>query len=220
MADVLFADDVSRWFEVGGRNLMAVREANFQIAEAELVVVLGRSGSGKSTLLSLCGGLDTPDVGRVLVKGRDVASLRGGSREAFLQRTVGWVAQNAGLLPLLTAGENVALVAQIAGEPEEEASRLAGLALQATGLSERAEHREDELSGGERQRVALCVALAHRPALLLADEPTGELDADSAHEVRVVIAELARAHGATVIVVSHDPATAEMADRSLRIRDG
>ncbi|HEY4865719.1 MAG TPA: ABC transporter ATP-binding protein [Candidatus Dormibacteraeota bacterium] len=219
MADVLFADDVSRWFEVGGRNLMAVREANFQIAEAELVVVLGRSGSGKSTLLSLCGGLDTPDVGRVLVQGRDVASLRGGSREAFLQRTVGWVCQNAGLLPLLTASENVALVARIAGEPDGEASRLAGLALEATGLSERADHREDELSGGERQRVALARALVRAPVLLIADEPTAQLDSRTAAGILGLIREAADS-GTAVLMATHDEQVAAIGDRVLRMEDG
>src|ERR1700716_4406292 len=116
MPDVLWMDDVSRWFPAGGRKLMAGREVSFQIAEAELLVVLGRSGSGKSTLLSLCGGLDRPDVGRVLIGGRDVSTLRGVAREAFLQRTVGWVSQSAGLLSLLSARENVMLAARIAGE--------------------------------------------------------------------------------------------------------
>jgi putative ABC transport system ATP-binding protein len=219
VSDVLWVDDVSRWFPAGGKKLMALREVSFQIAEAELLVVLGRSGSGKSTLLSLCGGLDRPDVGRVLVGGRDVAMLRGGARETFLQRTVGWVCQNAGLLPLLTAGENVALVARIAGEKDSEAARLAELALSATGLMERADHREDELSGGERQRVALARALVRAPALLIADEPTAQLDSRTASGILGLIREAADS-GTAVLMATHDEQVAAIADRVLRIEDG
>jgi putative ABC transport system ATP-binding protein len=217
--DVLLADEVSRWFQAGGRQVWAVRRATLQIAEAELVVLLGRSGSGKSTLLSLCGGLDRPDVGRVMVGGRDVATLRDGAREAFLQRTVGWVCQNAGLLSLLSAAENVTLAARIAGEPEPEAARLAALALEATGLAERADHREDELSGGERQRVALARALVRAPALLIADEPTAQLDARTAAGILGLIREAADS-GTAVLMATHDEQVASIADRVLRMEDG
>jgi putative ABC transport system ATP-binding protein len=217
--DVLLADEVSRWFLAGGRQVWAVRRASLQIAEAELVVVLGRSGSGKSTLLSLCGGLDRPDVGRVTVGGRDVATLRDGAREAFLQRTVGWVRQNAGLLSLLSAAENVALAARIAGEAEPEAARLAALALEATGLAGRADHREDELSGGERQRVALARALVRAPALLIADEPTAQLDGRTAVGILALIREAADS-GTAVLMATHDEQVASIADRVLRMEDG
>jgi putative ABC transport system ATP-binding protein len=217
--DVLLADEVSRWFRAGGRQVWAVRRASLQVAEAELVVLLGRSGSGKSTLLSLCGGLDRPDVGRVLVGGRDVSTLRGGAREAFLQRTVGWVSQNAGLLSLLSAEENVTLAARIAGESGPEAARLAALALEATGLAERADHREDELSGGERQRVALARALVRAPALLIADEPTAQLDGRTAAGILGLIREAADS-GTAVLMATHDEQVASIGDRVLRMEDG
>jgi putative ABC transport system ATP-binding protein len=217
--DVLQADEVSRWFPAGGRQVWAVRRASLRIAEAELVVLLGRSGSGKSTLLSLCGGLDRPDVGRVIVGGRDVAALRDAAREAFLQRTVGWVCQNAGLLSLLSAAENVTLAARIAGEAEPEAARLAALALEATGLAQRADHREDELSGGERQRVALARALVRAPALLIADEPTAQLDGRTAAGILGLIREAADS-GTAVLIATHDEQVAAIADRVLRMEDG
>ena len=196
-----------------------MRRASFTIAEAELVVVIGRSGSGKSTLLSLCGGLDQPDVGRVLVAGRDVSTLRDRAREAFWQRTVGWLSQNAGLLALLSAEENVALAARIAGESGAEAARLAALALEATGLSERADHREDELSGGERQWVALARALFRAPALLIADEPTAQLDGRTAAGILGLIREAADS-GTAVLMATHDEHVAAIGDRVLRMDDG
>jgi putative ABC transport system ATP-binding protein len=217
--DVLVAEGLSRWFPAGTGQVIAVRNAELQIAEAELVVVLGRSGSGKSTLLALCGGLDQPNLGRVVVGGREVSSLRGPAREAFLQRSVGWVCQNAGMLPLLTAEENVALAAWIAGEPQREAVRLARVALAATGLSERAGHREDELSGGERQRVALARALVRAPDLLIADEPTAQLDTGTAYGVLALIREAADS-GTAVLLATHDEAVAAVGDRVLRMEDG
>ena len=219
MPDVLVAEGLSRWFTAGTGQVIGVRNAELRIAEAELVVVLGRSGSGKSTLLALCGGLDQPDLGRVMVGGREVSSLRGAARESFLQRSVGWVCQNAGMLPLLTAEENVALAAWIAGEPQQEAVRLARVALAATGLSERAGHREDELSGGERQRVALARALVRAPDLLIADEPTAQLDTGTAYGVLALIREAADA-GTAVLLATHDEAVAALGDRVLRMEDG
>ena len=219
MPDVLVAEGLSRWFTSGERRLTAVRNASLRIAESELVVVLGRSGSGKSTLLSLCGGLDRPSQGRVVVGGRDVSQLRGAARETFLQRTVGWVFQNTGLLPLVSVEENVALVAQIAGEGEKEALRLARMALDATGLGERAGHREDELSGGERQRVALARALVRAPALLVADEPTAQLDTGTSYGVLSLIREAADS-GTAVLLATHDETVAAIGDRVLRMEDG
>jgi ABC-type lipoprotein export system ATPase subunit len=217
--DVLRVDDISRWFRAGRANVMAIRNVSLQVAEAELVVILGRSGSGKSTLLFCCGGLDQPDVGRVLVAGRDLAALQGSAREVLLQRTVGWVCQNAGLLPLVTAEENVALAARIAGDSESEATRLAGLALAATGLSERGDHREDQLSGGERQRVALARALVRAPALLIADEPTAQLDTGTAAGILGLIREAADS-GTAVLLATHDEGVAAIGDRVLRMEDG
>jgi putative ABC transport system ATP-binding protein len=219
VADVLQADEVSRWYTAGGHRHWAVRKASLRVREAEVLVLLGRSGSGKSTMLALCGGLDRPDVGRVLVEGRDVATLRGAARETFLQRTVGWVARGTGLLTLLSAEESVTLAARIAGEGEAEASRLAGLALHATGLSERSGHREDQLSGGERQRIALARALVRAPALLIADEPTAQLNTETAAGILGLIREAADS-GTAVLMATHDEQVASIADRVVRMEDG
>jgi len=219
VTDVLVAEGLSRSFAAGDERVEAVREASLRVGERELVAVLGRSGAGKSSLLFLCGGLDRPDAGRVAVAGQDVGGLRGGALERFLQRTVGWVFQSAGLLPLLTAEENVALALRLVGRPEAEVPAAARAALAAVGLEERAGHRGAELSGGEQQRVALARALAKAPALLIADEPTGQLDTETARSVMAVLRRTADA-GTAVLLATHDRSAAEVADRVLLMDDG
>ena len=219
MRPALEVDGVSRWFPAGGDRLVAVREASFQVQEAELVVVLGRSGAGKSTLLSLCGGLDSPDEGQIRVAGQDLGLLNEAEHDAFLRRSVGWVFQAAGLLPLLSAEENVALTPRILGEPEAAAMATARRALSAMGLTERAGHRAMELSGGEQQRVALARALVKAPGLLVADEPTAQLDTETARGIMSVIREAASS-GTAVLLATHDRAATEFADRVLYMEDG
>jgi putative ABC transport system ATP-binding protein len=217
--EVLVATDLSRWFPAGEERVVAVRDASIQVGEAELVVVLGRSGAGKSTLLSLCGGLDRPDLGRVCVAGRDLARMTEDEHDGFLKGTVGWVFQSAGLLPLLSAEENVALALRILGQSETESMALARQALGAVGLSDRAGHRGMELSGGEQQRVALARALVKAPALLVADEPTAQLDSETAQGIMAVIREAASS-GTAVLLATHDQAATELADRVLLMEDG
>jgi putative ABC transport system ATP-binding protein len=219
MAEVVSVQGVSRRFSAGGRTVNAVHGASFSIDSGELVVILGRSGSGKTTLLSLIGGLDRPDEGTVIVDGADVGSLRGSDLDRFRQQTVGWVFQTSGLLPLLTAAENVGLALRIQGRNEDESSRAALSALEEVGLVERADHRTYELSGGEQQRVALARALVKEPRVLLADEPTGQLDTETAASVMGLIRE-ASAAGITSIVATHDAALADQADRVLVMEDG
>jgi putative ABC transport system ATP-binding protein len=217
VSDVLVAEGLSRWFTVGEERVGAVRGASLRVGAAELVAVVGRSGAGKSSLLFLCGGLDRPDAGRVEVAGQDVAALRDADLQRFLQRTVGWVFQSAGLLPLLTAEENVALAQRLLGRSEAEASAAARAALAAVGLAERASHRAGELSGGEPQRGAR--ALVKSPALLIADEPTGQLDTETAQAVMAALRRAADG-GTAVLLATHDPAAAEVADRVLHMDDG
>jgi putative ABC transport system ATP-binding protein len=219
MAEVVTVQGVSRRFTAGGRTVNAVHGATLSIDDGELVVLLGRSGSGKTTLLSMIGGLDRPDEGTVIVDGADVGSLRGSDLDRFRQKTVGWVFQTSGLLPLLTAAENVGLALRIQGRNEDESSRAALSALEEVGLAERADHRTYELSGGEQQRVALARALVKEPRVLLADEPTGQLDTETAASVMGLIRE-ASAAGITSIVATHDPALADQADRVLVMEDG
>jgi putative ABC transport system ATP-binding protein len=189
------------------------------VNRSELVVLLGRSGAGKSTLLSLIGGIDSPDAGGITVAGQDVVKLHGRAREEFLRETVGWMFQSAGLLPLLTAQENVWLAARLLGHGDGKARKEAREALDAVGLGPRAQHRAAELSGGEQLRVALARALVKQPVLLLADEPTAQLDTETGKSVLEVIRR-ATSTGTAILLATHDQAVVEFADRVLTMEDG
>ncbi len=200
----------------------ALQGTTFAVQESEIVCVLGPSGAGKSTMLRVIAGLETPSAGVVNVTGQDIGRLSDRMRARLRHTQIGFLGQHpeSVLPPDLRIAHAVPLPLALRGASRDEQRTRAVTLLQAAGLGDRLDALPAELSGGERQRVALCAALAHRPKLLLADEPTGELDAAAADAVRRLIAELARADGATVIVVSHDPDTAEIADRSVHIRDG
>jgi ABC-type lipoprotein export system ATPase subunit len=200
----------------------ALQGTTLEVQRGELLCILGPSGAGKSTLLRVIAGLQTPSAGVVRVLSRDIGRLRGRVRARLRHELVGFLGQqaDAAVAPDLRVCDVVGLPLALRGaSTRTRRARVAEL-LDGAGLADRADAFPGELSGGERQRVAVCAALAHRPALLLADEPTGELDADSARAVRALIAELSRAHGTTAVLVSHDRATSEFADRSLRLRDG
>jgi putative ABC transport system ATP-binding protein len=216
---VLVAEGLARSFRTPARNAVAVRRASLRVARQELVAVLGRTGSGKSTLLAMCGGLDRPDEGWVRVNGWDLAALDDAERRTLLQRDVGWVFQAPLLVPVLTAAENVAIAMRIAGEREADANRMTLMALEAVGLEERAERRADELSRGERQRVALARALVKAPSLVIADEPTAQLDAGTAAEILSLLRDAARMEVA-VLFSTHDESEAAQADRVLVMDDG
>jgi len=200
----------------------ALAGTNLELGRGEVLCVLGPSGAGKSTLLRVVAGLQPPSAGIVRVLGRDIGRMPARSRSRVRHELMGFLGQHTdtALSPDLRMRDAVALPLALRGVPRRERRRRVDELLQITGLADRADARPGELSGGERQRFALCAALAHRPALLLADEPTGELDDASADAVRALIVELARTNGTSVILVTHDPATAGVADRTLRIRDG
>ncbi len=219
MTEAVIMEAVARHFRSGGRRFSALRQIDLSVTEGELVAVYGRSGSGKTTLMSMAGGLDRPDEGRVQAAGEEVSSLSDAALERFRRDKVGWVFQASGLHPLLTAAENVALALRIQGCAAPEAQQAAQVALAEVGLAARARHRPHELSGGEQQRVALARAMVKRPRLLLADEPTGQLDTATARQVLALVRAAADA-GITVLIVSHDEALAEIADRVLQIQDG
>ncbi|TMC81428.1 MAG: ABC transporter ATP-binding protein [Chloroflexi bacterium] len=218
MAEAAVVEGVSKHFDAG-RRVEALIAVDLVVKEAELVVLLGRSGAGKSTLLTLIGGLDRPDAGTIHVGGLKVDALRGGDLDRFRQRTVGWAFQTAGLLPLLTALENVWLPLALLGQADGIAIGEARAVLRAVGLEDRADHRAYELSGGEQHRVALARALVKAPLLLLADEPTAQLDSESAREIAMLIRRAADS-GTAVLFATHDRAVAEFADRVLVIEDG
>jgi ABC-type lipoprotein export system ATPase subunit len=200
----------------------ALQGTTLEVATGELLCVLGPSGAGKSTLLRVIAGLQTPSAGIVRVLGRDIGRLPGRARARMRHDAIGFLSQHAdaAVAPDLRIRDAVAMPLALRGLERGAADARVAELLEAAGLGDRADALPSELSGGERQRVAVCAALAHRPSLLLADEPTGELDAISAEGVRALISELTGAHGTTAIVVSHDPATSDFADRSVRLRDG
>jgi len=200
----------------------ALAGTNFDLARGEVLGVLGPSGAGKSTLLRVVAGIQSPSAGIVRVLGRDIGRMSARSRSRLRHELVGFLGQHteSALSPDLRMRDAVGLPLALRGVPRRERRRRVDELLEATALADRADALPSELSGGERQRFALCAALAHRPALLLADEPTGELDDASADATRALIVELTRTHGTSVILVTHDPATAEVADRIVRIRDG
>jgi putative ABC transport system ATP-binding protein len=199
----------------------ALRGVSLAVSAGERVALLGRSGSGKSTLLHLLGGLDTPTAGGVVVDGRDLAAMRSDERADYRRTTVGMVFQAFHLVPAQTARQNVELPLVFAGRPKRERRALAERALAAVGLAERAAHRPVELSGGERQRVALARALVNGPRLLLADEPTGNLDAATADEVMRYLLAFVADNGTTLVLVTHDEELAQrVTDRIIRLHDG
>ncbi len=200
----------------------ALQGTNLELARGEVLCVLGPSGAGKSTLLRVVAGAQQPSAGIVRVLGRDIGRMPARSRSRLRYKLMGFLGQHTetALSPDLRMRDAVGLPLALRGAPRRERHARVDELLQAAALTDRADALPRELSGGERQRFALCAALAHRPALLLADEPTGELDDASAHATRALIVELARSNGTSVILVTHDPATAEIADRTLRIRDG
>lgn len=197
----------------------ALRGVDLEVDEGQLVVLLGRSGSGKTTLLSLAGGLDRPDMGSIMVAGHDLTHLDDAGLTEFRMNVTGWMFQAAGLIPMLTAEENVALALRIQGRSAVEAQTAARAALALVGLEERAHHRGYELSGGEQLRIALARALVKTPDLLLADEPTGQLDSETSQSVMGLLRSVAQ-EGATILIATHDEAFAEIADRVLAIEDG
>ena len=208
------AHGLSKAYRDGDRVVSVLQGVDLTVAAGEMVAVVGASGSGKSTLLNVLGGLDRPDEGRVEIAGEDIARLRPAELAAFRNRTIGFVFQFHQLLPDFTARENVMLPGRIAGREPRWAAERAESLLTEVGLAERLDHFPNELSGGERQRVALCRALALDPPLLLADEPTGNLDPASGGRVFDLLLDLQARHGTTGVLVTHNP---ELALRCARI---
>ena len=217
---VVETTDLVREFVVGGTVVRAVDGITVRVEAGELVAVRGRSGSGKTTLLSLIGALDQPTSGSVRVTGLPVSQMPERDLVAFRRHTIGFIFQAFGLLPILSAAENVEIPLRlVAAEPRARQDRVDRL-LELVGLGGRANHRPHELSGGEQQRVAIARALANRPRLLLADEPTGQLDSHTGRDIMALIRTVIRDEGTTAIVATHDPSLIDLADRVLELRDG
>ncbi len=212
--------DLDRSFHLAGEDVHALREVSLNVLPGQFIAVVGRSGSGKTTLLNLLAGLDQPSSGQVLFEERDMAEL-GDRQLTELRRTrLGFVFQSFGLLPLLSAYENVELPLRIAGVSARERSRRTEEVLEIVGLVRRSHHRPYELSGGEQQRVAIARAIVHEPVLILADEPTGELDSVNARAIFGLFKEMVKDRGISVVAATHDSTLLAMADQVVRLADG
>lgn len=211
---------VSHRYREGDRDHTVLRHVDLRVERGESVALEGRSGSGKTTLLNVIGTIDRPREGRVQVEGRELTGLDERGRALFRRRRLGFVHQFFNLLPTLRVAENVRLPVELAGGTRREARRAAAELLEAVGLADRLEAFPDALSGGEQQRVAIARALIHGPALVLADEPTGNLDAETGDRVLDLLGRLARERGSTLLLATHSPEVAGRAGRVLRLRDG
>ena len=212
--------DVRKRFRRGDETVLALDGVTLDVPAGEFCAVMGPSGSGKSTLLHLVAGIDTPSAGRVVVDGRDLAALSDDERTLLRRRRIGLVFQFFNLLPTLSALENAALPLQLDGVRRAEAERRARERLLELGLGDRLDHRPHQLSGGQMQRVAIARALVGEPALVLADEPTGNLDSHAGDEVLALLRATADARGHTVLMVTHDERAAVVGDRVVQLQDG
>ena len=219
-APLVEVSDVTRTFGHGATAVHALRGVSFTVGTGQVVAVRGRSGSGKTTLLNIVGGLDAPTHGTVLVAGRDVTAMAERDRLLLRRSTVAFIFQSFGLIPSLSAAENVGVPLRITGtEPRAREERVRML-LSVVGLDEHARQRPNELSGGEQQRVAIARALAGRPELLIADEPTGQLDSETGRQIMRLLQAVVRAEGITALVATHDAGIVDLADEVLTLEDG
>jgi len=212
--------NLEKTYRLGNVMVNALRGVNLTLYQAEFVVITGPSGSGKTTLLNIIGTLDKPSSGKVLIDGDDITGMKDGQLTKLRRYKIGFVFQFHNLIPVLTALENVELPLLTAGVKPKAAQERARLMLERVGLKERLTHLPDELSGGEQQRVAIARALANHPKIILADEPTGDLDTKTGTEVVQIMYESAKKENASVLVVTHDPVVADRAERLFEMRDG
>jgi putative ABC transport system ATP-binding protein len=217
---MVLATGLVRDYDAGGAVVHALRGVSLHVNRGELLAVRGRSGSGKTTLLNLLGGLDQPTAGSVRVDGIEVSGLDERAAAEVRRRTIAFIFQTFGLVPILSAAENVEVPLRLVSTESGERDRRVAELLELVGLEARGGHRPHELSGGEQQRVAIARALANRPRLLLADEPTGQLDSETGRRIMLLIRTVVRAEGVTAIVATHDPVMLEVADRTVELLDG
>ncbi|GAA2226986.1 MULTISPECIES: ABC transporter ATP-binding protein [Kitasatospora] len=212
--------NVTRRFDSGAGQVFALRGVSFEVRRGELTALKGRSGSGKTTLLNLVGGLDRPTSGEIELDGTGLTRLDEEGRLALRRERIGFVFQSFGLIPILSAAENVGVPMRLRRVPVREREERARTLLALVGLADHAQQRPGELSGGQQQRVAIARALANEPSLIIADEPTGQLDSETGRSVMELLRAVVRSEGVTALVATHDPALMELADRVVELADG
>jgi putative ABC transport system ATP-binding protein len=217
---IVAVHEVSRTFGSGHTAVHALREVSFTVRRGQLVAVCGRSGSGKTTLLNIIGGLDAPTGGTLEVAGQDVTRMTERERMALRRSSVAFIFQSFGLIPMLSAAENVGVPLRITGTQSRVREDRVATMLAIVGLSEHAAHRPNELSGGQQQRIAIARALAGSPKLLIADEPTSQLDLETGRQIMRLLLTVVRSEGITALVATHDEALIDLADDVLRLEDG
>jgi putative ABC transport system ATP-binding protein len=211
---------IDRRFGTGATAVHALRDVSFDVAAGTMVALVGRSGSGKTTLLNIVGGLDRPDSGTVVVDGADITGLDDDGLSRLRREKVSYIFQTFGLIPVLSAAENIGAPLRLARIRAAERERRVAVLLDLVGLADHARQRPDELSGGQQQRVAVARALAASPRLLIADEPTGQLDAETGRSVMALLRAVVESEGVTALVATHDPVMMALADRVIHITDG
>src|SRR5213594_3216700 len=219
-ADIVQVENVWKVYDTGAVKVEALRGLNLTVKRGEMIAVMGPSGCGKTTLLNCVSGLDDLSKGRVLVEGQDLAKLSDDRKSEFRARRMGFIFQAYNLLPVLSAQENVELPLLLAGVPERAARVQAVEALKMVGLEEWKSHKPSELSGGQQQRVTIARALVNKPAIVWADEPTGNLDSENSQEIIKLLRSLNQQYGLTLVLVSHDTQIAQQTDRIIRMRNG
>lgn len=220
MENIILAEGVGRSFKAGDSGFWALKDVTLGIPRGKLTILRGRSGSGKTTLMNILGALDRPTEGRVEVDGVDITSASEPARDALRRKKIGFIFQSVALVSMMTAFENVEFGMRIAGVPAAERRKRAEECLHLVGLGSRMNHMPQEMSGGEQQRVAIARAIAHRPAVLFADEPTAELDTGTAFAVMKTFRELIEAEGVTLVMTTHDVSLVELADCVYELSDG
>ena len=216
----ILAQDVERVYRSGSGDVRALKQVSFQIEQGQFVALRGRSGSGKTTLLNCLGGLDNPTSGVIRIQGVDISSMDEVQRTRWRREEIGFVFQQMGLLPSFSAYENLDVMARLGGVPRRQRRQRILDSLERVGLLDYFEHRPYEMSGGQQQRIAIARALVTSPRLILADEPTSELDSETTRDVLGVLREAVRRQGVSILLSSHDPIADEYVDRILYLRDG
>ena len=220
MTNLIEVKGVNKTYQRGGETLVVLDDLNLGVPEGDFLALMGPSGSGKSTLLNLIGGLDTPTDGEVVIKGQHLENLKASSLSSWRANNVGFIFQFYNLLPVLTANKNVEIPLLLTNLSASKRKEHVSTALNVVGLSDRGGHKPNELSGGQQQRVAIARALVSDPDILVCDEPTGDLDRETATEILDLLQILNRDHGKTILMVTHDPVAADLAKRTLHLDKG